>query len=105
MTRNAPDALVIVDESHISLGELARRCDLRAEHLIAMVDWGILEPQGAQAEWRFPPASVQTVAMVRRLQQDLAVNLPGAALAIELMEELGEVRGRVRLLEQLLFQK
>lgn len=105
MPRSHPTA-VVVEESYISFGELARCCNVHAEQIIAMIDEGILEPQGAeQPEWRFPGSSVHRVTTVLRLQQDLAVNLAGAALAIELMDELEELRGRVHTLERLLFNE
>jgi chaperone modulatory protein CbpM len=35
-----------------------------------------------------------------RLQQDLEVNLPGIALTMNLLEELDELRSRIRVLER-----
>jgi hypothetical protein len=41
--------------------------------------------------WRFHIGSVRRVRMVRRLQRDLGVNLPGAALALELLDRIAKL--------------
>lgn len=106
MSETDPATTVVVEESYITLGELARRSNVHAEQIIAMINEGILRPQGAGLpEWRFPGSSIRRVTVVVRLQHDLAVNLPGAALALDLLDELEELRGRVRTLEQLLFNE
>jgi chaperone modulatory protein CbpM len=40
------------------------------------------------------------VRITRNLQRDLGVNTPGAALALELLEELEQLRARLRRLEK-----
>lgn len=89
----------------LSLGELARHTGIEAERVLAMIDEGILEPQqGAGGRWRFTADSLQRVTLVLRLQRDLDVNLAGAALALDLLEELAQLRRRVHILEDLLFE-
>lgn len=99
--------VMVVDESaQFTLTELADYCDVRVEEIIAMTEEGILEPSGRSPdEWRFPAGSIRRVTTVARLRQDLALNLPGAALAVDLLEELERLRGRVRILEKLLFEE
>jgi chaperone modulatory protein CbpM len=81
------------DGSEYSMGELCRICDVNAEEIFEMVAEGILEPTGHDpAQWRFRGTSVVRIRIVLNLQQDLRVNLPGAALALELMDELEELR-------------
>jgi chaperone modulatory protein CbpM len=65
-----------------------------------MVDEGILDPLGPRpAAWRFQVVSLRRVRVTRTLQQELGVNTPGAALALDLLEELEELRARLRRLE------
>ena len=84
---------VLDDEMLLSLRELCRLCGVNAENVIAMVDEGVVEPQGAHpGEWRFRGMSVRRAQIALRLQRDLRVNLPGAALVLDLLEELEEFR-------------
>ena len=81
------------DGCEYSLGELCRICGVTAENVIEMVAEGILEPSGDDpAQWRFCGPSVVRIRIVLHLQRDLRVNLPGAALALDLMDELEELR-------------
>jgi chaperone modulatory protein CbpM len=87
--------MILDDQARLSLEELAEICGISAEAIIDMIDEGLLEPQGREpGEWRFRCYEVRRVQVARRLQQDLRVNLPGAALIIELLEELEELRRR-----------
>ncbi len=43
--------------------------------------------------WCFGATQIKRIQITLRLQQDLRVNLPGAALALDLLEELAELQG------------
>lgn len=81
----------------ISLDELCRYCIVQTEEVITMVREGILEPADGDAvrsgaeRWQFHISSVRRVRTVVRLQRDLGVNLPGAALALELLDRIAEL--------------
>lgn len=93
---------VVLDENvTLTLAEVCRSCDVPAETVIAMVQEGLVRPVREQP-WRFPASELRRIQTVLRLQRDLDVNLAGAALALELIEELREVRTRVQRLERLL---
>jgi len=91
----------IIDETvELSLNDMARRCSVKTEFVIAMVYEGVLEPRGEQPEeWHFGGDDLIRLRRALRLQQDLDVNLPGVALALELLEELDELRTRLKRLE------
>ena len=58
-----------------------------------MVDEGFIEPIGVErSHWCFSGISVRRVQKAKRLQRDLGINLAGAALAIELIEEIEQLR-------------
>jgi chaperone modulatory protein CbpM len=101
MSKEAKLSVELLDEyCEISLAELCRTCAVRADNIIDMVEEGLLEPQGASpAEWRFSGTTLRRVEISVRLQQDLRVNLPGAALAVELLEEIERLRERLLRLE------
>lgn len=91
----------IIDERlELTLTDLAQRCSVKTELVIAMVYEGVLEPRGKQPEeWHFGGRDLIRMRRALRLQQDLEVNLPGVALALELLEELDELRSRLKRLE------
>lgn len=85
------------DATDLTLGQLCRACRVPAEVVIELVELGLVEPVGGEpGAWRFPYISVRRVRCAQRLQRDLEVNMPGAALAIELLEELDRLRARLR---------
>ena len=91
---------VLEEQDGITLGELCRACRVPAEVVIEMVEHGLIEPAGRDpARWRFTGVSVQRVRCAQRLRRDLGVNLAGAALAVDLLDELERLRARLRRLE------
>ncbi len=96
-------AIVLDAQDAFTISELCRSCDVAADDLIAMVEEGLLRPVGpTPPKWRFPAADLPRLRTARRLQHDLGVNLAGAALAVELLDELRSLRARMRVLENLL---
>jgi chaperone modulatory protein CbpM len=91
----------LIDEDvEMTLEQLCRACELSEEQIIELVEQGIIDPLGPEpAEWRFVSVSLRRVRITRNLQRDLGVNAPGAALALELLEEIEELRARLRRLE------
>lgn len=107
MTRHSsptPCEVVILDEEvRLTLTEVGRLTGLGARALVRMIDEGVLEPHaGAEGDWRFPASALVRLRVARRLQSDLGVNLAGAALALDLIEELRRLRQRVDTLEAML---
>ncbi|MEJ2407378.1 MAG: chaperone modulator CbpM [Candidatus Thiodiazotropha sp.] len=92
----------ILDESiELTLNDLAQRCSVKTEFIVAMVYEGALEPSGKKPEeWNFGGRDLIRLRRAVRLQQDLDVNLPGVALALELLEELDDLRSRLSTLEK-----
>lgn len=91
---------IFEEEIELSLADLCRTCRLPAERVIELVDEGVVEPLGRESvHWRFRGASVRRVRCAQRLEQDLGVNVAGAALALDLLEELERLRARLHRLE------
>ena len=91
---------ILEEQGGLTLGELCRACRVPAEVVIEMVEHGLIEPAGRDpARWRFAGVSVQRVRCAQRLRRDLGVNLAGAALAVELLDEMEHLRARLRRLE------
>lgn len=87
------------EQCELTLGELCRACGLPAEQLLALVEEGVIEPRG-RGQWRFSAVCVHRVRRARRLERDLGLNLAGAALAVELLEEIEQLRARLHRLER-----
>ncbi len=91
---------IVENEIEFTIGELSRACAVDAEWLIALVDEGILEPLPADSSnWRFRGEDLKRIRTVQRLQRDLGVNLAGAALALDLLQEITSLRARLAVLE------
>jgi chaperone modulatory protein CbpM len=96
-----PSAVVsgIVVEEHavLTLDELCRFCTVREERIVALVEEGVLRPEGGRrSRWRFPESSLQRAAKALRLQRDLELDPPGVALVLELLDEIERLRGQLR---------
>lgn len=92
--------LILEDQTELSLDDLCRACAAQAERIVELVDEGLLTPAGtAPGEWRFTGVHLHRARVALRLESDLGVNLAGAALALELLDELDALRERVRRLE------
>jgi len=90
---------ILEEQAELTLADLCRACAVHAERIIELVDVGVLEPLGREpARWRFGGASLQRARMALRLQQDLGIDLAGAALALELLDEIESLRARLRVL-------
>jgi chaperone modulatory protein CbpM len=90
------------DEHRFTLYEISDSCQVHAELIVEFVEHGLLEPEGEKPEhWRFSEKDLQRSQKALRLQQDLEVNLPGAALALELQEEIEQLKARLAVWEKL----
>lgn len=89
-----PISAMLLDESvELTMTELCTACRVSEELVIDIVAEGIVEPLGPErAQWRFSGVAVARIQRVIRLQQEFDVNLPGAALALELLEEIERLR-------------
>jgi chaperone modulatory protein CbpM len=93
--------IIVEDTTEFTLGELSRACGKPAEWILALVEEGVIEPAGADpVHWHFHGHCLRRVRIVERLQSDLGLNLAGAALALELLEEVETLRNRIAALEE-----
>jgi chaperone modulatory protein CbpM len=88
---------VLEEIVELTLAELCRTCGLPAHRMIEMVDEGIITPIGRDpGRWRFRGVDLRRVWRVQRLQRDLGLNLAGAAIALDLLDELERLRALLR---------
>lgn len=87
---------VLEDLTGLTLEDLCRACTAQADLIIELVDEGVLSPQGPEpAYWRFTGVHLHRAKVAVRLQRDLGVNLAGAALALELIDEMDTLRAQL----------
>jgi len=88
---------VIGDEGVLSIEELARACSAEAQWIIELVAVGVLEPQGTEiSRWRFRAADLTCARRVARLQRDFEASLEAAAVMIDLLKQIDELRARLK---------
>lgn len=92
----------LLDETiEMTLDELCHVCEVHREVIITLVEEGLLEPSGdTPAHWYFSGSALPRLQRALRLQRDLDLNPPGAALAIQLLEEIEALRARLHALEK-----
>ena len=100
MVKQTTDILsgkILENETRLTLRQLCETCAVRAEYIIELVDEGLIEPSGMQnSHWCFSGITIKRVQKAKRLQQDLGINLAGAALAIELFDEIEYLRAKLK---------
>ena len=87
---------VVLDERiTFTMTEFCQACGVKTELVVEMVDEGVIEPAvREEAEWQFHGPSLVRAQTALRLVRDLEVNWPGAALALDLLEELDRLHER-----------
>lgn len=94
MSRRDPLSGIVLDEElTLSLTEVCEVCGLEESVVVEMVEEGVAEPLDEHApHWSFTGVAVTRLRTAHRLQRDLHLNLAGAALALELLEEIRLLR-------------
>jgi chaperone modulatory protein CbpM len=84
----------IVEETVVlSVADLSRMMSVDERHIVEWVEEGVISVlQIDVSEWRFSGAALRRARIALRLQRDLGVNLAGVALALDLLEELEQLR-------------
>ena len=88
---------ILLDENtSYTLQELSDLCSQSTKLILEMIDEGMIVPTGSSPrQWRFGLREIHRVQTAQRLIRDLRINLAGAALALDLLEELEELRQQV----------
>jgi chaperone modulatory protein CbpM len=87
-----PPCTVLDETAAYSLGQCCALCRINAQMIQEMIDEGVISPAGNNPQnWCFGAIEIKRIQVTIRLQQDLRINLPGAALALDLLEKLTEM--------------
>lgn len=84
---------ILEDGRLVSVADLSRMFRVEERHIVEWVEEGVLTViEVDTAEWRFSASELRRARIALRLERDLGINLPGVALALELLEELEPLR-------------
>lgn len=98
---NVLQSEIIETRRELSLSDLCQVCTVTSERVVQLVDEGLVEPVGREpAEWRFSGRSIRRVVVAERLSRDLRLNAAGAALVLDLLDEVKQLRQRLTRLEE-----
>jgi chaperone modulatory protein CbpM len=87
----------LFDESaRLSIGDLSRMCCVDERHIVEFVEEGVLRVVDISSEWRFTGDALRRARLALRLERDLELNLAGVALAVELLEEISQLRRELK---------
>ncbi len=90
---------ILEEQTELTLDELGCACSVHVDCIIELVEEGVLMPVGGEPLfWRFSGIHMRRATVALRLQRDLGVNPAGAALALHLLDEVDELRARLRVL-------
>ncbi|AJO76308.1 chaperone modulator CbpM [Pseudomonas sp. MRSN 12121] len=85
----------------LDMEEFCEVADLPAAYVIEIVEHGILDPHGsAPRDWRFTDYELAVAKRAAKLRHDLELEWEGVALALELLDEVRELRNENQMLRQ-----
>lgn len=88
---------IVENEVHMSIVELSHASRTPEELIMSWVTEGVLSPSGSSPEdWRFGGDSLRRAKTAAHLTHDLELNIPGVALALDLLDEISELRARLQ---------
>ncbi|MFJ1339129.1 chaperone modulator CbpM [Pseudomonas caricapapayae] len=85
----------------LDMQTLCQEADLPAAYVIEIVEHGIVEPTGRTPEdWLFDDQAPVLAKRAAKLHHDLELEWEGVALALELLEEVQQLRSENSMLKQ-----
>lgn len=91
------NGFILEHQTDISVEELSRGCAIQSDFILQLIEHGVIAPESGSApdRWRFTSTQVRHASVAWRLQRDLGVNLPGAALVLQLLDEVETLRAQL----------
>ena len=87
-------ALVVrsISSDEVTLDHLAARAEMHPELVARLVEFGLIQPVATQGTLvLFDCAKVSRLQSIKRLRNDLGINLPGVAVVLDLIERLRDL--------------
>lgn len=99
MTKSDLISGVLIEKKQaLTLDEFSRVIKIEREIVIQMVDYHVLEPEGkTPQDWRFDSVAIKRGVRASSFYHDLEVNLPGIALALDLLDKIEDLRQKMNI--------
>jgi chaperone modulatory protein CbpM len=90
--------VIVLDETQISLDEVAGNCNVTRSWIIEHVEAGVLldNPDPDPARWHFTSRDLLRARQLRTIERQFEANAELAGLFVDLLEEVGRLRRRLR---------
>lgn len=84
-------------QTALTLDEVSRTCAVQTGFIIELIEEGVIAPIAGHEpdSWRFTGLQLRHVTVASRLQRDLGINLAGAALVLQLLDEIETLRAQM----------
>lgn len=84
------------EQETVTLEFLVGMCRVEKQWVVELVEYGALEPlDPAHSQWEFPAIVIKRVRMAARLRRDLELGPAGVALALDLLDQIDELRAKL----------
>lgn len=96
MTQFNKPSLVVEEWFHLSMHEITYSLGVAPEMILEIVDEGIISAQKDENdELKFDNEAYRRIRIVLQLNRDLGINLQGAGLALELLNEIDRLQALI----------
>ena len=90
------EGAVVENEVHMTIMELSQASRTPEDLIMSWVSEGVLSPVGSSPQdWRFSGDSLKRAKTAAHLSHDLELNIPGVALALDLLDEIARLRNQL----------
>lgn len=104
MSRNKDivEGILLDDNATYTVVELSKICVTDQDTIVEMVEYGIIAPLEPKAQaMTFSGDAITRLQKALRLHHDLSINWPGISLALELLDEIEDLRAELENLKKL----
>ncbi|CAM2799695.1 putative chaperone-modulator protein CbpM [Legionella steigerwaltii] len=93
--------VLIEETTTISFNEVCQKYRIPKELLLEMVEYGLFSIKTTQTEHlKLNQKDLRKIESAFRLHQDLGINLPGVALALDLLEKIDQLNEELNILRK-----
>ena len=90
------EGAIVENDIHMSIVELSQATSTSEVLIMAWVREGVLSPTGSSPQdWRFSGDALSRTKTAVRLSRDLEINTPGLALALQLLDQISDLRAQL----------
>lgn len=93
--------IVIEESTTYTIEEVCQHYHIPKALLVELIEYGLFDNNTTQLELiKLDQKALRTMETAFRLHRDLDINLPGVALAVELLEKIDNMRDELRMLRK-----